>query len=154
MDIHESSQQNSSFIFRRNLGMAILASCAVTIPYYFLMRAEAVEDYQRLDFPNWGDLFLLSAFPIAYILVGILLWWWRDTFIGRKVPHWISVALIGSILLTLLVNIFVQVRDGYSRFPSARGLLWIALFTLVISAYVAVFTVLVYYSFSKLKILK
>ena len=150
----ELEQNNSSFIFRRNIVMAIVASCAITIPYYFLMRAEAIEDYGQTDFPNLKDIFLLSSFPIAYILAGIIFWLCRDTFIGRKIPHWISIALFGSLLLTVIANIFIRVRGDYSPFPSPEVMLWIAFFTLGFSAYAAVFTGLVYYSFSKLKILK
>jgi hypothetical protein len=154
MDKLESPQHNSSFIFRRNIGMAIVASCAITIPYYFLMRAKAIEDYQQTDFPNLKDLFLLSSFPIAYILAGIIFWLCRDTFIGRKIPHWISIALFGSLLLTVIANIFVRVRRDYLPFPSLEGMLWIAVFTLGFSAYAALFIGLVYSSFSKLKVLK
>lgn len=154
MERNEVLENNSSFVFRRNLTMAIVASCAVTIPYYFLTKAEAVEDYGRTDFPNWENLFLLSAFPIAYISAGVILWLCRNTSIGQKIPHWISVALFGSILLAVIANIFVRASGNNLAFPSKEVLMWIFFNTLGFSAYTAIFTALVYYLFFVLKMFK
>jgi hypothetical protein len=150
--MNKLERNNSSFIFRRNIGMATVASCAIVIPFYFLMRIEAVEIYQRTDFPNREDLFTLSTFPVAYILASIIFWLCRNTLIGQKIPHWISIALLGSILLTVLANIFVRTQGDNLPFPSKEVLLNIAFFTLGFSAYAAIFTGLVYYLFSKFKV--
>jgi hypothetical protein len=127
-----------------DLEYAAAAGFSTAFPSYFLLKQEA-EQYDY-SFPNQDAIFILAALPCAYLLAAILLWAGRNTFIGLKVPHWLSLPFIGSLLFVLFIFLYaILAIHGNIKFITHERVLVAGLFSLGLTAYTLIFTSLVRY---------
>ena len=129
---------------RHFVWMALAAVFSTSVLFYFLSRWEARK--YEISYPDRHDLFILSLFPIAYLLAAVLCRISGKALASRKILLWAGVAFCGSFLFILLAFIYaIFGLHGNIRFITAERLLHACLFALGLSVYASVFTALVYY---------
>src|SRR5262249_26790698 len=146
----ESSVGSNFHVYLR---CAVAAGLSTAIPYYFGAKSYAA--HYEVSFPDEVDLFILLFLPCAYLTAAILLWIWRETFVGRKIPHWLSIPILGSLLFLLFAYVYaILIIHENMKFITSERVFYTCLFFLALSAYTTIFTGLVRYGSSIIKAIK